>query len=282
MNIITIDPSISNKDTVVTAFSNYEWKALNTTNEVSSTRTTNKGWTFNLSIRKGKRSFRCYFYKGGKHISIYSSTVRCDLVGISIDKVTDLITIDLDIFDNYYKVLDEKHLKMVEGRRELKFKNQLCIPYVEGRLEELGAKILSTNKMGPKSFQIRFNSTIDTRRINALSLKAVKYADFLEKDFEDLIFDMDFECLCLHSCTLGKALKIIKMYSESEQEIETQLVPDREEHAKLLKQIQEIKKTIAPLEMKLSQIESKLGNKAGLIKASIDRKIKNEGLDKEN
>lgn len=282
MSKIIIDPSISNKDRIIADFSNYGWSAVSTMSETSSTRSNEIGWNFYISLKKGKRSVRINFYKGEKHISMYGLDTEANKLGIENNKHSNTVSIDLDIFDAYYKSLDEKHLKMLEGRRELKFKNQLCIPYVEGRLEELGAKILSTNKMGPKSFQIRFNSTIDTRRINALSLKAVKYADFLEKDFEDLIFDMDFECLCLPSCTLGKALKIIKMYSESEQEIETQLAPDREEHAKLKKQIQEIKKTIAPLEMKLSQIGSKLGNKAGLIKASIDRKIKNEGLDKEN
>lgn len=181
-NQIIMSPNKESLADLKSAFSCLGWEMLSSSYERNSG---TQHWEIYVSIKKGKRAVRFNVWKNGKRILING------IASSILHRTNTEVILDVNVFDDHYSKMDEKHKAMTEGKKGFAFKKQLLIPYVQGSLEENGVRKVNVTDAGKKQFKVsgEMNFGSEKRTISIESVPA-KYAELVDIEFDDYQFDV--------------------------------------------------------------------------------------------
>jgi hypothetical protein len=252
MDILTLKTTDSILDSVVSAFTANGYTSQKTTVK----KETKSGASYYFSLKKEKRVLRFNIYHSvsddSMWLSINQDTKTLVEKYFTVDMTRKEIVLDIKGVENRIAELAAAYAEIVEGRKLQAFKLQLVIPYIQGKLDELGFHYVSHKIVGTKHVNVVFKlKESDPKRFDLVSVgETYEKLNKLES-FEDWPFCIYFQPSSWTSSSIieGSLAEIFRAMSKWEKintEINDEIADARAKYNALQEQYLKISEDMKP------------------------------------
>lgn len=276
MDNLVIKTTDSIVESVVSAFKTIGFVSQATTKATKAD--VGRGTSYYFSLKRGKRTLRFTIL----HNTVFYLYIRDCSRGVLTSLITivsDTVVIDIKGINDKLAAMDDAALEIVEGRKLQAFKMQLIMPYIQGKIEELGYQVSKSTNDGKKGILFDFKEDIRVPEKFTLLSIPIKYEELNKtENFDDLPFKLfhgpnSWNSIPIFEGTLGELFVVVKAYKEVTAEVKTEIEEALKVYKELTAQIAALQEKAKPFQRILhSESNMKIAKLKAIAKASKDKK----------